>query len=49
MYDLPAKGEMHKTMVVTSKTQLTGKTYRNIHSCKMNLINSALWGETSTE
>ena len=35
---------MQKTIVVTSKTQLTGKTYTNIHSHKMNLISSALLG-----
>ena len=47
MYDLRAKREMHTTLLVTSKTQLTGKSYTNTPSRKMDL-NSAL-GEMSTE
>lgn len=42
MYDLTAKREMDRTMVITSETQLTGKSYTNTPSGKMNLINSAL-------
>lgn len=45
MYDLTAKREMDRTMVITSETQLTGKSYTNTPSGKMNLINSALGGQ----
>ena len=45
MYHLTAKREMHRPLVITSKTQMTGRSYTNTSSRKMSLINSALGGK----